>query len=413
MTPQAFIDAFFNTGQIMAGQVQPYAMHLLGLLVLVEVLTIAITWMMGSDDPPEIAWRIIRLLFYGGFGFWWLTSAFALGTTVIGSFDQIGRNIANAPGGLAPSQFFDIAIRLVKILWNAPSSGRLLPSIGLDILEGLLIIIIMVLLGLIGAIAAFSLVATMLIIGPGSIFVSFMVCRFTSSLSENYFIWLVRTGGLLLGFYVVLDTIQQLVAKWYTALAGVCGPIAALLPVPALGGAPTATAATPCTAPIGVNDLITLFFCVLLVAIVGIGVPFILAAMAGHGVHLGLENLASAKYLGGGAIRNLSTAIRGLSHQVSRMMHQNQQQTTLNQRMEAGAAAAARTSSSAPTTPLRPPPSSPPSSGGWNGRPSGPPISPPPNGGSGSGGAALEYYPGRPGAQTRAEAVDITKLQKR
>src|SRR5215471_21233765 len=32
--------------------------------------------------------------------------------------------------------------------------------------------------------------------------------------------------------------------------------------------------------------------------------------------------------------------------------------------------------------------------------------------GSGGSGSALEYYPGRPDAKTKAEAVDITKLQK-
>jgi hypothetical protein len=414
MTPQTIITNFFGIGQLLAFQLRPYAMHLLGILILVEIATISVSYMTrGADEPSEAPWQIVRLLFTGGFGFWWLENSWVLGTTLIGSFDQMGRNIAGAPGGLSPSSFFDISIRIIKILWNAPGSGRLLPSIGLDILEGLLIIIIMILFGLVGSVAAFSLIATMTIIGPGSVFVGFMPCRFTSSLSENYFIWLVRTGGLLLGFYVVLDVIQQLAVKWYTSLAGICAATTAFLPSPVLGSAPTLTAATPCTAPIGVNDLITLFFCVLLMSIVGIGLPFILAAMAGHGVHLGLENLASAKYLSAGGVRVLTSAIRGLSHQVSRLTNNSQQQTTLNQRMAAGAAAAARTASSTPGSPGGPLPSS--GSGGWGGRPSGPPIAPPPSGpnNSGPGGApaGLPYQPGRPGHQTRAEAVDITHLQ--
>jgi hypothetical protein len=414
MNPQDLIAAFFNTGQIMAGQIQPYARSLIGLLILVEVLTIAITYMMAdSDNPPAALWAIVRLLFTGGFGFWWIINAWVLGLDVIGSFDQIGRNLGGAPNGLEPSQFFDIAIRITKILWNAPSSGRLLPTIGLDILEGLIIVAIMILLGLLAAVAAFSLIATMLIIGPGSIFVGFMPCRFTSSLSENYFVWLVRTGALLLGFYVVLATCQHFAALWNTTLSIICRPVTATLPVPFLGAAPTAATATACTAPIPVDSLLTLFFDILLMAVVGLCLPFILAALAGHGVHLGLENLASAKYLAGSTVRHMSNAIGGLSHQVSRMAQHLNQHTTLNQRIEAGAAAAAR---SAPTQPLTPPPSSP-SSGGWNGRPSGPPIAPLPSGpnNSGPGGspAGLSYQPqpGRPGPQTRAEAVDITNLQ--
>ena len=414
MTPQSIIDAFFNIGELLAGQMQPYAIHLWGLLVLVEIATIAISYMIGdSDNPPAVGWSIVRLLFTAGFGYWWITSSFTLGTTVIGSFDQIGRNLANGPGGLAPSQFFDTAIRIVKILWSAPSSSRLLPSIGLDILEGLLIIAIMIMMGFLGAAAAFSLIATMTIIGPGSIFVSFMPCRFTSSLSENYFIWLVRTGALLLGFYVVLRVIQDLAAKWYASLNGICAPVSTLLPLTSLGAPPTAVPAIACSTPIGVNDLITLFFCMLMMTIVGIGLPWILASMAGNGVHLGLENLASAKYLASGGAKHLSNAITSLSHRISQMTQNSQQQSTLNQRMAAGAAAAATMNSSG-ASPGSPGPSGPPgSSGGWNGRPAGPPIAPPPNSGSGNGGAALGYYPGRPGAQTRAEAVDITKLQKR
>ena len=43
--------------------------------------------------------------------------------------------------------------------------------------------------------------------------------------------------------------------------------------------------------------------------------------------------------------------------------------------------------------------------------PSGPALPPPPNNGPGSGGAALEYQPGRPGQYTRDMAVDVTELQ--
>ncbi len=51
------------------------------------------------------------------------------------------------------------------------------------------------------------------------------------------------------------------------------------------------------------------------------------------------------------------------------------------------------------------PPSSPSSRPPWNG-----PVLPP---GDGSGGAQLEYQPGRPGSYTRDIAVDVTEYQKR
>jgi hypothetical protein len=103
-----------------------------------------------------------------------------------------------------------------------------------------------------------------------------------------------------------------------------------------------------------VDSLLTLFFDILLLAVVGLSLPFMLAAMAGHGVHLGLENLASARYLGGSTARNISNAVGGLSHQIQRMSQSISNRNTLQQRMAAGEAATAATAkpSQQPTTQL-------------------------------------------------------------
>jgi hypothetical protein len=195
----------------------------------------------------------------------------------------------------------------------------------------------------------------------------------------------------------------------------VCKPVLSAGPLATLGLAPLSVDAVKCSNPIPTDELLQIFLDMALLAGICGAIPFIAGALVSHGVNMTLEHLASAKYLAGGTVRTLSAAIGGLAHQVSRLAQHMHQHTTLNQRMEAGAAAAARTS---PTTPLTPPSSPPPSSGGgWNGRPSGPPIAPPPSGpnNSGPGGspAGLSYQPqpGRPGHQTRAEAVDITNLQ--
>jgi hypothetical protein len=361
MTPQQLIDAFFDTGQHLTALVAPYALHLLYLLILVELLTLAIAWMMGSDDPFEFPWRILRLIFTGMFAYWWLINAWTLGLSLIGSFDQIGRNISNTPGGLAPSQFFNVGLRIAKILWDSPSSTRMIPNFGLAILEGILIVNILFFLGLLAAVAAFSLVSMMLILGPGSIFVSFMPCRFTSSLSENYFIWLVRTGALLLGFYVILATCQHFAELWYANLVTICGHTSTFLPIPFLGGAPVTASAVTCTVPIPVATLLTLYMDIILLLLVGLGVPFALAAMAGHGVHLALENLASARYIASSVARPISGAVRGLTHQVNRMTQNNNNRSMLEQRLAAGAAAAnattTRPSQISTQRLLKPPPS--------------------------------------------------------
>jgi hypothetical protein len=44
--------------------------------------------------------------------------------------------------------------------------------------------------------------------------------------------------------------------------------------------------------------------------------------------------------------------------------------------------------------------------------PQGPQLPSPPDNGSGSGGASLEYHPGKPGQYTRDIAVDVTGIQR-
>jgi hypothetical protein len=61
---------------------------------------------------------------------------------------------------------------------------------------------------LIGVLVVVTLAAFYLIVGPGSMLVAFMPCRFTSTMSENYLTWLVRTGVMVMMFYVVLGTAQ-------------------------------------------------------------------------------------------------------------------------------------------------------------------------------------------------------------
>jgi hypothetical protein len=233
-------------------------------------------------------------------------------------------------------------------------------------------------------------------------------------MAENYFTWLVRTGVMVMFFYVVLGTAQTFALQYNTTLTSICKPALSPGPLAALGSAPLSVSAVKCSNPIPTDELLQIFLDMAILAGICGAIPFIAGALVSHGVNMTLEHLASAKYLASGTVRTLSAAVGGLAHQVSRMTQYMSQRTTLNQRMEAGAAAAASTS---PTTPLTPPPSPPPSSGVWNGRPSGPPIAPPPSGpnNSGPGGspAGLSYQPqpGRPGPQTRAAAVDITNLQ--
>jgi P-type conjugative transfer protein TrbL len=409
MDPSTIFTAYQNVGQQYATLIHQYAIDLLGSLILLEIVTIALTYMMGdSDNPPAVLWSCVRLVFNGGFAYWWETHVWQMGLTIFNSFDQIGQKLSGLPN-LTPMHILSTALGLAKLIASAPSSGRMLPDFGVALEEILLWFAILIIFALITALVVVTLCAFYLVVGPGSILVSFMPCRFTSAMAESYFTWLVRTGVIVMMFYVVLGTAANFAAQYKTTILTACTPGLSYGPLTGLGLAPLSIKMTACINPIPVGELTQLLVDMVILGCICCGIPFLAGSLVSHGVNMTLEHMAAAKYLAGGTVRALTTMIGGLSHQVHNLAQHLSQRATLNSRMEAGAAAAAR---SAPTTPLAPPPSS---GGGWNGKLSGPPIAPPPagpnNSGPGGSPAGLTYYPGRPGAQTKAEAIDITKLQ--
>ena len=136
------------------------------------------------------------------------------------------------------------------------------------------------------------------------------------------------------------------------------------------------------------------------------------AELVGGPLGHALEDLAAAYYL----TRTVGSAVLAAPGRIRRALGDGQRgnkpsQSSM-QNFAADAAAQARAKSTgSPTQPLNPFNGQRP---GYNMRPPSGPSRPslPPSPNNGSGGAALEYYPGRPGAKTKAEAIDITKVQK-
>jgi P-type conjugative transfer protein TrbL len=339
MIPSDIFTAYFNMGQILAGKITPYALHLLYLLLIVETVTIGVTYVMGSDDPPELLWRLLRLIFTGGFAYWWIVNSWALGLSALGGFNEIGVALTGNPK-LTPTAFINVAVQLGKILWDAPSSARLIPNIALALGDFLIAIIILLVLLTVACLAIFTLAAGYLIIGPGSIVIALLPCRFTAPLAEGYFTWLVRTGMLILFFYIVLGVAQNFVQLWTTTLATTCAARITTVPIPTLVGPPIIRTAYTCTAPIPGATLLTLLADVLVLGFIAIGIPFIAGSIVAHGVSMALEHFAAAKYLTGSALRPVAHTV---GNAVRQAFHTSEShtQSKLEQRLAAGAAAAA------------------------------------------------------------------------
>jgi type IV secretion system protein TrbL len=311
--------AYFNAGRHYAILTQPYAIDLLGSLTLLEILTIALTYMIGdSDKPPAVLWSTVRLVFTSGFSYWWITQAWTLGLIIVESFYQLGQNLTGM-GNLTPMLFLTTGLNIIKTILAAPASSRLIPDIGLALEEIGLCFGILVIFLFVAGLVILTLTAFYLLVGPGTILLPFLVSRWTSAMAEGYFTWLMRTGVMLLMFYVVLGTAQTFANQYNITLTNLCQPTLSILPFPALGITPLDVRSFTCSNPIPIEALLQILADMAILGVICLGVPFMAASLVGHGVNMTLEHLASAKYLASGIVRTLSTAVGGLAHQVHRL----------------------------------------------------------------------------------------------
>jgi hypothetical protein len=160
----------------------------------------------------------------------------------------------------------------------------------------------------------------------------------------------------------------------------------------------------------------------LVFAAMTIGVPHTVSSLVGGSIGLALAHAFEAAYIARTIISPITSGLKKISDGVASLAKgsgaDNRGEQTAIQRILAQheRQTSADRATSAVTKVLNPFDGQPP---GYNYRgpngaspsPMSPDRPPSPNNGSGSGGAALEYQPGRPGAYTRQIAIDVTENQ--
>ena len=348
MLPSDIFRAYYDAAHHYAAAITPYALRFWFLLTFIELTTLFVTHVLDSQEPSNLVRRLVRLVLTSWFAYWWITNSWSLGMIVLGSFNELGSVITGVPG-LTPLVMLHAAASIAKILWAAPSTTRLIPNIALALGEIMMAAIIYIAFIIVAAAALFTIIGGYILLGGGQIVVPMMVIRWLTPLSEGYFNWLMRTGVVILFFYLVLGIAAVFAANWNTTLMSMCGPVSGSLPSPLLGTAPASAPVLACSAPIPVDTLLTLLADTLILTIIALGIPFAAGAMVSHGVNLALEHVATSAYLAGIAQR----ASAGVARAIYRTTHSssNTSQSTLQQRLTAGAQAAARVASSPPPAP--------------------------------------------------------------
>jgi hypothetical protein len=245
--------------------------------------------------------------------------------------------------------------------------------------------------------------------------------RFTASASEGYFTNVIRVGVKLLFFYAVLAIAMQMVTQWEAALTAACKPVVTAVPlITSYYVPPSKIMTTVCSGTISLSDMLGYAALAAVFATVTVAVPSMAAELVGGTVGLALGHAFKAAYTAqtiARIVNPITSAIKGTAAGVAGLARGSGSssmgggsdalsavQSIVNQQQKQSAAEAA---ANAATKPLNPFDGQPP---GYN-YVGGPRLPQPPTNGSGSGGAALEYQPGKPGQHTRDIAVDVTELQ--
>jgi P-type conjugative transfer protein TrbL len=417
---------FYNAGVNYSAAIQPYALKLFFALFLIDII---VTWIQysteGQLDPSFFLGRTIKHVLSGSFVYLMIVNGFSWMYLVIQSFSRIGSAISGLPA-LSPQSVLQAGISMANTLINSPTTSGIVSSFELGLIEGVLALIVGSAFVIVAVELMLTLVKAYLTTGLGVILLGFGGNRFTASASEGYFTNVIRIGVKLMFFYAVLAIGMQLVTQWQAALEAACKPVVTAVPwmmsyyVP-----PSKIMTTVCSATISTTDMLDYAALAAVFAAVTVAVPSMAAELVGGTVGLALGHAFEAAYTARtiarivnpitSGLKKVSEGIAGLGNGkgTGASSEQSAIQSVLAQHQRQSSA---ETGANAATKVINPFDGQPP---GYNYRgpngagssPCAPALPPSPNDGSGSGGAALEYQPGRPGQHTKDIAIDVTGLQ--
>ncbi len=417
---------FYNAGLNYSAAIQPYALKLFFALFLIDIMA---TWIQytaeGQVDPSFFLGRMLKHILSGGFVYLMIVNGFSWMYLVIQSFSRIGSALSGLPA-LSPQSVIQAGLNMANTLISSPTTSGIISSLELAIVEGFCALAVGAAFLIVAVELLLTLVKAYLTTGLGVILLAFGGSRFTASASEGYFTNVIRIGVRLLFFYAVLAIGMQMVTQWQAALAAACKPVSTALPFwTTYGVPPSKIMTTVCSGTLSTSDMLIYAALATVFAVVTVAVPSMAADLVGGTVGLALAHAFEAAYTAQTIARIVNPITAGLKKvsegvanlgggrgngaggeqaAIQTILSQHQRQTSADQAASAATKVLNPFDGQPPGYNYRGPNGAPPS-------PNGPALPPSPNNGSGSGGAALEYQPGRPGNYTRDIAVDVTELQ--
>ena len=210
--------AQFNTASShYAAAIQPFAFKLFISLLFIDILVTALQFGLDQGDAPHYLGRLFRHVLSGGFIYLMIVNAFPWMGYVLQSFSRVGTSVSGMPN-LNPGTVLQVGGNMAQTIFDSPASASLMPNLELAIVESVSAFFILLSFVIAAAALTLTLIESYLVIGGAVLLLGFGGSRWTASIAEGYFSYVIRVGTRLLFFYLVLGIGMQIATQWQAAL---------------------------------------------------------------------------------------------------------------------------------------------------------------------------------------------------
>lgn len=297
MNFDAIVNQFNVAALHYAAAIKPYTIRLFVALLFIDVTVTAIQFLADQGDAPHYIGRVFRHVVGAGFVYLMIVNALPWMTTVLQSFGRIGSTATGLPH-LSPQTVLTLGGAMAETIFDTPASASMMPNLELAIVEAACAFFVLLSFVVAAAALLLTLIESYLVVGGATILLAFGGSRWTASIAEGYFAYVIRVGTRLLFFYLVLGIGVHIATRWQAALTAACNPVVTPLPwYSTYGAAPKTIMTSVCSNAIPVRTMLDLAALSIVFLIVSLAVPYTAASIVSGTVGLALSHAFEAAYV--------------------------------------------------------------------------------------------------------------------
>jgi type IV secretion system protein TrbL len=293
-----------------AAAIQPFALKLFVGLLFIDILVTALQFGLDQGDAAHYLGRLFKHVLSGGFIYLMIINAFPWMGYVLQSFSRVGTSVSGMPH-LDPGTVLQVGGNMAQTIFDSPASAGLMPNIELAIVESVSAFIVLLSFVIAAAVLTLTLIESYLVIGGAVMLLGFGGSRWTASIAEGYFSYVIRVGTRLLFFYLVLGIGIQIATQWQAAILAACHPVSTALPwFTTYGVPPKSIMTTVCSNVVPVHAMLNLTAMSIIFLIITLAVPYTAASIVSGTVGLALSNAFEAAYVAQTIVRPITSALQ-------------------------------------------------------------------------------------------------------